>query len=195
MREELGACGEGADRRRVRVHQHRRRRGHRGRRLAAPRGRRPFPRLPRRQLVVVLRRGRRQLAHRRVVRRPVVTQDPLESVPADAHRRLVRELRVWLVHRPDPHAPEHRLHAQLRREPPAAAVACDRSKQDKHLVRHLLIYIYTMMNQRGMPYVTPSVPRRYCDTVLCGVEVERAVQARTDETHRTVLPYLRRWSW
>ena len=124
MREELGACGEGADRRRVRVHQHRRGGRHRCRRLAAPRRRRAFPRLPRQ--LVVLRRGRRQLAHRRVIRRPVVTQDPLESVPADAHRRLVRELRVRLVHRPDPHAPEHRLHVQLRREPPTAAVACNR---------------------------------------------------------------------
>lgn len=123
MREELGACGEGADRRRVRVHEHRRGRRHRRRRLAAPRRRRPFPRVSRQ--LVVLRRGRRQLAHRRVVRRAVVTQDPLERVPADAHRRLVRELRVRLVHRPDTHAPEHRLHAQLRREPPAAAVACD----------------------------------------------------------------------
>jgi hypothetical protein len=116
MREELGACSEGTDRRRVRVHEHRR-----GHRFAAPHRRRFFPST--RQLVV-LRRGRRQLPHRRVVRRAVVTQDPLERVPADAHRRLVRELRVGLVHRPDPHAPEHRLHAQLRREPSAAAVPC-----------------------------------------------------------------------
>lgn len=142
MREELGACGEGADRRRVRIHQHRRRRRCRGRRLAAPRRRRRFPRLPRRQLVVVvLRRGRRQMA--RVVRRPVVTQDPLESVPADAHRRLVRELRVWLVHRPDPHAAEHRLHAQLRREPTAAAVAYRAAASS----RSPLLY-----NQRPIPF-------------------------------------------
>uniref|UniRef100_A0A0A9EG01 Uncharacterized protein n=1 Tax=Arundo donax TaxID=35708 RepID=A0A0A9EG01_ARUDO len=39
MREELGACGEGADRRRVGVHQHRRGRRRRGRRLATPRRR------------------------------------------------------------------------------------------------------------------------------------------------------------
>jgi hypothetical protein len=142
MREELGACGEGADRRRVRIHQHRRRRRCRGRRLAAPRRRRRFPRLPRRQLVVVvLRRGRRQMA--RVVRRPVVTQDPLESVPADVHRRLVRQLRVWLVHRPDPHAAEHRLHAQLRREPTAAAVAYRAAASS----RSPLLY-----NQRAMPF-------------------------------------------
>jgi hypothetical protein len=143
MREELGACGEGADRRRVRIHQHRRRRRCRGRRLAAPRRRRRFPRLPRRQLLlVVLRRGRRQMA--RVVRhRPVVTQDPLESVSADVHRRLVRQLRVWLVHRPDPHAAEHRLHAQLRREPTAAAVAYRAAASS----RSPLLY-----NQRAMPF-------------------------------------------
>jgi hypothetical protein len=126
MREELGACSEGSDRRRVRVHEHRRGRHRRCRRLAAPRRRRrvfPPGTTCELELVIVLRRGRRQLAHRRrVVRGAVVTQDALEGVAADADSRLVRELGVRLVHRPDPHAPEHRLHAQLRREPPAAAV-------------------------------------------------------------------------
>lgn len=121
MREELGACGEGPDGRRVRVHEHRRGCRRRGRaaapmRLAAP-GRRG-PLVPPGQLVLVVAvlPGLELLLVLR--RRAVVPEDPLERVPPDAHRRLVRQLRLRLVHRPDPHAPEHRLQAQLRREPP-----------------------------------------------------------------------------